>query len=89
MRLRRREKQYARSLARQCYMESGGNEQEFSFLFRARAESVSIDPALLALLLQFAMVLLKWWLEKNISEPSVVASMDEPGFYDEDANDAD
>ena len=89
MRLRRREKQYARSLARQCFMEANGDEQQFSFLFRARAESVSIDPALLALLLQFALTLLKWWLEHNISEPSVVATMDEPGFYDEDENDAD
>lgn len=89
MRLRRRERQYARSLARQCFIEANGDVSAAELLFHARSQTVSIDPALLALLIQFAMMLFKWWLEKEIQEPSVVASSDEPGFYDEDENDAD
>lgn len=89
MRLRRRERQYARSLARQCFIEANGDQATFETLFNARARTVSIDPAMLALLIQLALMLFKWWIEKEIQEPSVVASSDEPGYFDEDENDAD
>ena len=89
LRLERREKDYARSLTRQCYIESDGDFGTASALFKARSQAVSIDKDLLASLCSYSMSLINHWIEKEIDEPSVVASSDEPGYFSEEPNDAD
>jgi hypothetical protein len=89
LRLEQREKDFARSLSRQCYIEADADFLHASALFKARSQAVSIDKDLLVSLQTFSMTLMNHWIEKGIDEPSVVASSDEPGYFNEEPNDAD
>jgi len=39
-----------------------------------------LDPATIALFLQIAVMLWKWWRDRKVSDPSIVASAGEPTF---------
>ena len=47
----------------------------------ARVQRIAkLDPATIALFLQIAVMLWKWWRDRKVSDPSVVASAGEPTF---------
>jgi hypothetical protein len=83
-RLTLRQRRDARRVARECWMTAGGDIELAESLMRARPEFTSIDPQTLLLLLQIALQLWKWWKENNVSEPSVIPSVVEPGDWLDD-----
>jgi hypothetical protein len=48
----------------------------------------SIDPAMIALIVQIAIAFFEYWSSRNLTEPSVVADLLEP-YIMEESNDAD
>ena len=53
----------------------------FRFKRDSRVERIAgFDPATILIFLQIAMALWKFWRERKISDPSVVASAGEPTF---------
>ena len=81
-------KRLARAVARHAWIESHGSGDDAVLLFRDDFRVRSLDPALIALLLQLAILLFQHWSRRKIDEPSVVGSEDEPIDW-ENENDAD
>jgi hypothetical protein len=76
-RLRRRHKRLARELARELRIRHGDDQAKFEQAMWSHRRVRSFDPAMILLLIQFAVALWKFWQSRNISEPSVVASQEE------------
>ena len=74
----------AREIARHSWVQSNGNGDEARLLFERNERLQKFSPAMILLMLQIAMELWKWWRERKIKEPSVVASMDEPIDWSDD-----
>lgn len=83
----RRQKRLARRAARNAWMRCGGNLQVAEAMFRDEMAMESIDPQTLLILIQIALTIWKWWKEKNVSEPSIVASSDEPVDWEDGEDD--
>ena len=78
----------ARAVARSAWIKCNGCGEDAIIDFRADRRLHGIDPALVALLLQIALLLWKYWLENKIDTPSVVPSALEPvDFETEDPDD--
>jgi hypothetical protein len=78
-----------RQAARAAWIKSKQSGDDAKKFFEDDRNLVGLDPATILMLLKIALELWKWWQEKGIEEPSVVASPDEPGFMADEANDAD
>ena len=74
--------------ARAAFIKSGGSVEDAISLFQEDAEIRSIDPAMIALIIQIAIAFFEFWQSRNLTEPSVVADLSEP-YIMEDDNDAD
>lgn len=74
----RREKRLTRRAARNAWMRCGGNFEVAEDMARKELSMASVDPQLIAILIQLAILLWQHWYSKGIKEPSVVASADEP-----------
>jgi hypothetical protein len=71
-----------RAAARVAWVKSGGKGEDAVIVFQDDPRLYGLDPALIALLVQIALLLFKHWLENKIDEPSVVPSADEPVDYE-------
>jgi hypothetical protein len=79
-----------RAAARSAWVKSGGKGEDAVIDFQNDPRLYGLDPALVALLVQIALLLFKYWMENRIDEPSVVPSADEPVDYEtEDSDGAD
>lgn len=78
------ERRAARAAARDAWIEAAGDPERAKAIFEADHRMQSIDPATLFLLIQLALKLWLWWKEQNTDLPSVVASMSEPGLWEDD-----
>jgi len=67
----------ARSLARLSWMQAEGDLETAEILFRGNPRLVGLSPLMISLLMLLAQAFWKYWISRNIIEPSVVASMDE------------
>ncbi len=65
-------------------IEAAGDPERAESIFRADHRMKSIDPATIIILIQLASKLWLWWKEQNTDLPSVVASMAEPGLWEDD-----
>jgi hypothetical protein len=74
--------------ARAAFIKSGGSVEDAISLFQEDAEMRSIDPAMIALIVQIAIAFFEYWSSRNLTEPSVVADLLEP-YIMEESNDAD
>ena len=80
----------ARAVARTAWVECRGCGEDAIIGFQADRRLHGIDPALIALLVQIALALWKYWQEQQIQVPSVVPTALEPvDFETEDVDDAD
>ena len=79
----------ARAVARSAWIKSGGGGEDAIIDFQADHRLRGIDPALVALLLQIALLLWKYWLENKIETPSVVPSTLEPVDFETEDIDCD
>lgn len=77
-------KRLARAVARRAWINAGGIAEDAIIDFHQDFRIKSLDPALIALLIQLAIKLFEYWLKNRIEEPSVVASADEPISYEDD-----
>jgi hypothetical protein len=68
-------------------MRCGGNLEVADAMAREELRHAGIDPALIALLINIALLLWKYWMEKDIKEPSVVESADEPIDWEDGEDD--
>lgn len=84
-----RERRIARSAARRAWIESNGNGDDALAIFGQDPRIVKLDPALIALLVQIAIVLIEYWLRNQVDEPSEVWQPGEPYYGEGDENDAD
>jgi hypothetical protein len=79
-----------RAAARMAWVKSGGKGEDAAIDFQNDPRLYGLDPALVALLVQIALLLFRYWFENKIDEPSVVPSADEPVDYEtEDVDDDD
>jgi hypothetical protein len=79
-----------RAAARSAWVKSGGAGEDALIDFQNDPRLYGLDPALVALLVQIALLLFRYWFENKIDEPSVVPSADEPVDYEtEDVDDDD
>jgi hypothetical protein len=77
----------AREIARQAWVRSYGSGDDARILFESNERIQKFSPATILLMLQLAMALWQWWKDREIDEPSIVASMDEPiDWSDDDDN---
>lgn len=79
----------ARAVARSAWIDCKGCGEDAIVGFQADRRLYGIDPALVALLLQIALLLWKYWQENKIDVPSVVPSALEPVDYETEDADAD
>ena len=79
----------ARSVARDVWMRCESCGEDAKLLFEKDPRIVGIDPALVLLLVQIAMMLFEYWMKNQIDEPSVVADYSEPVDVWTEDNDAD
>jgi hypothetical protein len=78
-----------RAAARSAWVKSGGKGEDAVIDFQNDPRLYGLDPALIALLVQIALLLFKYWMENRIDEPSVVPSLDEPVDYETEDSDGD
>lgn len=79
-----------RAVARSAWVKSGSKGEDALIDFNNDPRLYGLDPALVALLVQIALLLWKYWHENKIEVPSVVPSADEPVDYEtEDVDDDD
>jgi hypothetical protein len=78
-----------RAAARAAWVKSGGKGEDAVIDFQNDPRLYGLDPALIALLVQVALLLFKYWMENRIDEPSVVPSADEPVDYETEDCDGD
>jgi hypothetical protein len=78
-----------RAAARSAWVKSGGKGEDAVIDFQNDPRLYGLDPALIALLVQIALLLFKYWMENRIDEPSVVPSADEPVDYETEDADGD
>jgi hypothetical protein len=78
-----------RAAARSAWVKSGGKGEDAVIDFQNDPRLYGLDPALVALLVQIALLLFKYWMENRIDEPSVVPSVDEPVDYETEDSDGD
>lgn len=77
-----------RAVARSAWVRSGSKGEDAIIDFNGDPRLYGLDPALVALLLQIALLLWKYWHENKIDVPSVVPSALEPVDYEtEDPDD--
>ena len=79
----------ARAVARSAWIECGGCGEDAKIGFIADRRLYGLDPALIALLVQIALLLWKYWQENQIQVPSVVPSALEPVDFETEDIDAD
>ena len=77
----------ARQAARQAWIASKQQGEDAILLVQQDSHIAKLDPATIALIIQIAIMLFKFWQSRQIDEPSVVIQADEPGF--DEVNDAD
>jgi len=90
--VRRRHKRLAREIARESFIACKGDTEASLAYFRAHPRLFAIDPQLIVLMIQIAIMLWKLWQSRSVSEPSVVASSDEleilgESFFSEEPDD--
>jgi hypothetical protein len=78
-----------RAASRMAWVKSGGKGEDALIDFQNDPRLYGLDPALIALLVQIALLLFKYWMENRIDEPSVVPSSDEPVDYETEDADGD
>lgn len=74
----------ARLAARYAWIDSEGDQHKAIHLFNESPEMKGIDPATLLLLLQIAIQLWQWWKDRQVKEPSITATADEPINLEDD-----
>jgi len=72
--LRRRHKRLSYEIAREAIIACQGDAEAALAYFRAHPRLYAINPQLLVLMIQIAIMLWNYWRDRSISEPSVVAS---------------
>ena len=77
----------ARMVARSAWIECRGCGEDARIGFEADRRLYGIDPALLALLVQIALALWRYWHENKIEAPSIVPSALEPIEWESDDDD--
>lgn len=70
----------ARAIVRKKWIESGGDVDKALELYKADHELVGIDPALMLLLVELALALLKYWRDSRVGSPPFLPLTTEPGF---------
>lgn len=78
--LTRRQRRIARQVARRCYIDNPGDIEAAELAFKTDRQIVSIDPAIVVLLIQIAWALWRWWRERNVTTPSEHWQSNEPYF---------
>jgi len=68
----------ARHIARQAWIDSDGDIEIATRLFRNDPQITKLDPMTIIALIQIALTLWDWWKRRTVREPSVVAASDEP-----------
>ena len=66
-RLSNSERLLAVRVAREKLSEAGGNSVEFERLVKADTRTASIDPALVALFIQIAIAVFKYYMNRNVT----------------------
>lgn len=74
----------AREVARQSWIISRGKGDEARLWFENNERIQKFSPATILAMLQIAIALWQWWHDRQINEPSVVASLDEPIDWSDD-----
>lgn len=75
---RLKERRIARAAARHVWIECDGDMAQVESAFKAQESIARLDPMTVIALIQIAIQLWSWWKSRQIKEPSVVASSDEP-----------
>ena len=89
--LKRRHRKLARQVAREAIIACEGDIDAAKNYFHSHPLVYQIDASLVVLMIQIAIQLWQLWKSMNVSEPSVVATIDElalfgESFYDEADN---
>ena len=82
--LRLRMRLAAREIARYAWYASHGRGDDARLLFESNERIQKFSPATILLMLQIALALWRFWKDRGIDEPSVVASLDEPIDWSDD-----
>jgi hypothetical protein len=76
-----------RAVARSAWIECQGCGEDAIIGFQSDRRLYGLDPALVALLVQIALALWKYWHEQKIDTPSIVPSALEPIDWESDDDD--
>lgn len=79
----------ARAVARSAWVDCKGCGEDAIIGFKSDRRLQGLDPALVLLLVQIAMLLWKYWQENKIDTPSVVPSALEPVDFETEDIDGD
>lgn len=83
-RFKRSEAREYRAAARDAWIKSGGSLNAAEAAFKADPRIAKLDPLTIIALIQISIKIWLWWRSRQLSEPSVVASEQEPTFGDDD-----
>jgi hypothetical protein len=76
-----------RQIARKHYMQCDGDIEACESALRKDPQLYGFDIATVLMIVQIALALWRFWSSHSISEPSIVATADEPGGDDDHDHD--
>lgn len=70
----------ARTVAREAWIHCSGNTDEAMSEVDADLQSLGLDPATIALIIEIALMFFNWWRQHNVSRPSRLPQVGEPVY---------
>lgn len=63
------QRRIARKVAREAYLDAGGDAEAAKASLRGRFREVGISPAMILLFIKLAIMFIDWWFSKGVSDP--------------------